>query len=76
MSQWRFPQHKPSIVNRNINTVNSVPPNVQAHILPSNTNIPQRIYLNSPLLNNMQSPSGAQQKTKTQSQLLVLLYLF
>ena len=48
MSHWRFAQHRPSIVNHDINTVNSVPPNVQAHILPSNTNIPQRIYSNSP----------------------------
>ena len=33
-SHWRFPQHRPSLVNQDINTVNSVPPNVQAHILP------------------------------------------
>ena len=42
--------------------MNSVPLNVQAHILPSNSNIPHRIYSNSPLLIDMQSPSGAQQE--------------
>ena len=48
MSFWRFPPHRPSIVNQDINYVNSVPPNEQAHILSSNTNIPQQIYQNSP----------------------------
>ena len=28
-----FPQHRPSIVNQDTTTVNSVPPNVQAHIV-------------------------------------------
>ena len=60
MSQWRFPQNRQSIVNQDINTVNSAPQNVQAHILPSNTKIPQRIYSNSPLLIDMQSQPGTQ----------------
>ena len=60
MSQWRFPQHRPSIVNQDTTTVNSAPPNVQAHIAHSNTKVPLRIYQNSPVLINMQSPSGAQ----------------
>ena len=42
--------------------MNSVPPNVQAHIVPSSTNVPLRIYQNSPLLIDMQSTSGAQQE--------------
>ena len=63
MSQWRFPQHRPSIVNQDATSVNSLPPNVHTHIAPSSsTNIPQRIYSNSPLLVDMQSPSGAQQE--------------
>ena len=60
MSQWRFPQHRPSIVNQDITTVNSLPPNVHTHIAPSSTNVPQRFYQNSPPLIDMQSPSGAQ----------------
>ena len=44
-------------------TVNNVQaPNVQAHIAPSVTNFPQRIYSNSPILIDMQSPSGPQQE--------------
>ena len=62
MSHWHFPQHRPSIIHQEINTVNSVPANVQAHFLPSNTIIPQRIYSNAPLLIDMQSPSGTQQE--------------
>ena len=62
LSQWRFPQHRPSIVNQDAITVNSLPPNVHTHIAPSSTNIPQRIYSNSPLLIDMQSASGAQQE--------------
>ena len=62
MSHWRFPQHRPSIVNQNVNTVNNVAPNVQAHIAPSVTNFPQQIYSKSPILIDMQSPSGAQQE--------------
>ena len=63
-SHCRFPQHRPSIVNQDINTVNSVPPIVQAHILPSNINVPQRIYKNSTLLIDIdiQSPSCTQQE--------------
>ena len=62
MSHWRFPQHRPSIVNQDTNTVNSLPPNVQAHIAPSITTFPQQIYSNSPLLIDMQSPSGTHQE--------------
>ena len=62
MSHWRFPQHRPSLVNQDITTVNNVAPNVQAHIAPSVTNFPQQIYQNSPPLIDMQSPSGAQQE--------------
>ena len=58
MSHWGFPQHRPSIINQDINTVNSVPPNVQAHILPLKIKIPQKIYSSSSLLIDMQSPSG------------------
>ena len=32
MNHWRFLQHIPSIVHQDITTVNSVPPNAQAHI--------------------------------------------
>ena len=42
MSHWRFPQHRPSLVSKDINTVNNVAPNVQAHIAPSVTNFPQQ----------------------------------
>ena len=42
MSHWGFPQHRPSIINQDINTVNSVPPIVQAHILSLKINIPQK----------------------------------
>ena len=62
MSHWRFPQHRPSIVNQNTTTVNSLPPNVHAHIAPSSTYVPPRIYHNSPPLIDMQSPLGAQQE--------------
>ena len=62
MSHWRFPQHRPSLVNQDITTVNNVAPNVQAHIAPLVTNFHQQIYSNSPLLIEMQSPSGTQQE--------------
>ena len=62
MSHWRFPQHRPSIVNQDTTTVNSLPPNVHTHIAPSSTTVPLRIYQNSPRLIDMQSPSGAQQE--------------
>ena len=65
MSHWRFPQHRPSIVNKDTTTVNSLPPNVHTHIAPSSTNVPLRIYQNSPPLIDMQSPSGAQQENPT-----------
>ena len=62
MSHWRFPQHRPSLVNQDATTVNNVAPKVQAHIAPSVTNFPQQIYSNSPLLIDMQSPSGTHQE--------------
>ena len=62
MSHWRFPQHRPSIVNQDTTTVNSLPPIVHTHIAHSSTNVPLRIYQNSPRLIDMQSPSGAQQE--------------
>ena len=62
MSHWRFPQHNPSLVNQDITTVNNVAPKEQAHIATSITNVPQRIYQNSPLLIDMQSQLGAQQE--------------
>ena len=62
MSYWRFPHHRPSLVNQDIDTVNNVAPNVQAHIAPSVTNFPQQIYSNSPPLIDMQSPPGTQQE--------------
>ena len=62
MSHWRFPQHRPSIFNQHTTTVNSLPPNIRNHIASSSTNIPQRIYSNSPLLIDMQPPSSAQQE--------------
>ena len=62
MSHWRFPQKRPSIVNQDTTTVNSLPPNVHTHIAPSSTYVPLRIYQNSPPLIDMQSPSGAQQE--------------
>ena len=65
MSHWRFPQHKPSLVNQDITNVNNVAPNVQAHIAPSATNFPQQINSNSTLLIDMQSQSGAQQVNAT-----------
>ena len=58
MSHWRFSQHKPSLVNQDITTVNNVAP----HIAPSVINFPQQIYSNSPLLIDMQSPSGTHQE--------------
>ena len=62
MSHWRFPQHRSSIFNQDTTTVNSLPPNVFAHIAPSSTYVPPRIYHNSPPLIDMQSPLGAQQE--------------
>ena len=62
MSHWRFPQQRPSIVNQDTTTVNSLPPNVHTHIAPSSTYVPLRIYQNSPPSIDMQSPSGAQQE--------------
>ena len=62
MGHWRFSLHRPSIVHQDITTVNSVPPNAQAHIAPSNTNVLRRIYRKSSLLIDMQSSSGTQQE--------------
>ena len=62
MSDWRFPQQRPSIVNQDTSTVNSLPRNVHTQIAPSSTYVPLRIYQNSPPLIDMQSPSGAQQE--------------
>ena len=62
MSHWRFPQQRPSIVNQDTTTVNSLPPNVHTHIATSSTYVPLRIYQNSPPLIDMQSPLGAQQE--------------
>ena len=62
MSHWRFPQQRPSIVNQDTTTVNSLPPNVHTHIASSSTYVPLRIYQNSPPLIDMQSPSVAQQE--------------
>ena len=62
MSPWRFPQHRPSIFSQDTTTVNSLPPNVHAHIAPSSTYVPPPIYHNSPPLIDMQSPLGAQQE--------------
>ena len=62
MSHQRFPQNRPSIVHQDITTVNSVPPNIQEHIAPSKTNVPLQTYQNSPLLIDMQSPSGTKQE--------------
>ena len=62
LSQRRFLQHRTSIVNRDLNNANSAPPIAQAHILPSNINVTQITYQNSPLLIDMQSPSGTQQE--------------
>ena len=62
MSHWRFPQHRPSIVNQDTTTVNSLLPNVHTHIASSRTYVPPRIYHNSPPLIDMQSPLGAQQE--------------
>ena len=62
MSHWRFPQHRPSLVNQDATTVNNVAPNVHTHIAPSSSNVPLRTYQNSPPLIDMQSPSGAQQE--------------
>ena len=59
---WRVPQHRPSLVNQDITAVNNIAPNVQAHIAPSVTNFPQQIYSNSPLLIDMQLPSGTHQE--------------
>ena len=59
MSHWRFPQQT---VNSQPRHYHSVPPNVQPHIVPSSTNVPLRIYQNSLLLIDRQSPSGAQQE--------------
>ena len=62
MSHWRFPQHRPSLVNQDITTVINVAPNVQAHIASSVSNFPQQIYSNSPRLIERQSPSGTHQE--------------
>ena len=62
MSHWRFPQQRPSIVNQDTTTVNSLPPNVHTHIASSSTYVPLRVYQNSPSLIDMQSPSSAQQE--------------
>ena len=62
MSHWRFPQQIPSIINQDTTTVNSLPPNVQAHIPPSVTNFPQQIYSSSPLLIDMKAPSSTHQE--------------
>ena len=62
MNHWRFPQHKPSIVNHDNKIVNNFAANVQAHITPSVTNFPQQVYSNSPLLIDMQSPSATKQE--------------
>ena len=62
MSHWRFPQHRPSIVNQDTTTMNSLPPNVHTHIAPSSTYVPLRLYPNSPPVVEMQSPLGAQQE--------------
>ena len=62
MSHWRFPQHRPSLVNQDATTLNNVAPNVQVHIATSVTNFPQQIYSNSPLLIDMLSPSGTHQE--------------
>ena len=61
-SHWRLSQHRPSIVNQDTTTVNSLPPNVHTRIAPSSTYFPLRIYQNSPPLIDMQSPLGAQQE--------------
>ena len=75
MSHWRFLQPIPSVVNQDTTTVNSVPPNVRAHIAPSSSNFPLRVYHNSPLLVDMQSPSGAQQEELIASTTKVVLGL-
>ena len=62
MSHGRFPQQRPSLVNQDITTVNNVAPSLQARIAPSFTNFPKQIYSNSPLLIDMQSPTGTQQE--------------
>ena len=49
MSLRRFAQHRPSLVNQDITTLNNVAPNVQPHIAPSVTNFQQQIYSNSPI---------------------------
>ena len=72
MGHWRFPKHRASIVNQDTTTVNSVPPNIQAHIAPSSTNAPLRIHQNSPLLIDMQSPSGAQQENPIATSCIVV----
>ena len=64
MRHWRFPQRGPSIDNQDTTTVNSVPPNVHAHIAPSSTNVPLRRHQNSLLLIDMQSSLGAQHKNQ------------
>ena len=62
ISHCCFPQHRPLLVNQEITTVNNVAPNLQAQIAPSVTNFPQKIYSNSTLLIDMQSPFGTQQE--------------
>ena len=73
ISHWRFPQHRPPLVNQNITPVNNVAPNVQAHIAPSVSNFPQQICSNAPLFIDMPSSFGTQQENR--SQLQVILYL-
>ena len=62
MNHWRFPQKRPTLANQENTTVSNAAPNVQAHIAPSITNVSQRIYQNSALLTDMESPSGTQQE--------------
>ena len=62
MKHWRFAQHIPLIANQSTTTVNSSTSKKQAHSALSTTNVPLRIYQNSPPLIDMQSPSGIQQE--------------
>ena len=64
MSDWRFPHHRPSLVNQDSTTVNNFAPNVQAHIAPSVTNFPQQICNHHPAHDR-----------KTRSHIQVILYL-
>ena len=62
LSHWRFPQHRPSIVNQDTNTVNSVPLNVQPTFCPQKLIIHNKYIWVHPLLVDMQSPSGTKQE--------------